>query len=227
MQLKLQPKLHGDCENPCFRDVFGKDPDYEGVFVSRSSIFKDERGTISDVVPLKIGVVRKQWYEHNPVYYCQISVRCRKCDKCARHKRNLWAARARVEIAKSVRTWLLTLTLGFHARLSFGDDPKLFKREIRLMLGRIRKDLGYSSFRYLVAFERHKDGVLHAHLLLHDLHGFLPKRAIQRQWPHGHTNCKLADDKAPAYVAKYICKDMTIIGRIPASKGYGQPAPLV
>lgn len=225
MQLKLRPQLHGDCMEPQYRDIYARDKYYTGDYCARSLIFTDERGTISDVVPLKIGVTVRPWYEYHPVHAVTISVQCRKCDNCRRRKRKQWLARARVELHNATRSWMLTLTLGFHARLEFGQDIKRFKREIRLMLVRMTKE-GH-RFRHIVCFERHKDDTLHAHLLIHDLHGFIPKRAIQRQWPHGFTNCKLADDSAPEYVAKYITKDMSLNGRIPVSKHYGQSTPLI
>nr|DAJ63880.1 MAG TPA: Replication associated protein [Bacteriophage sp.] len=101
-----------------------------------------------------------------------------------------------------------------HAQLS---------RQITLMFKRWRKS-GH-QFRYLVVLEMHISGVIHYHVLLHEVDADKPMRHrhLSTGWPLGFTKWKLADSGAAWYVAKYLTK--TLLARVRASQGYGGEIP--
>jgi len=159
-----------------------------------------------------------------------LKVRCKKCEPCLTARRNMWAARAMTEMGKSTRTWFCTYTLGFHARLELeklgeGERQSLFTRWHQLYNKSLRKELSKADkpLRFLRVFEHHKDGVLHAHTLVHDLTGFITKRALQKHWRRGFSTVKLAKKQHAFYISKYIGKEMS--GRIGSSQFYGEQPP--
>lgn len=100
--------------------------------------------------------------------------------------------------------------------------------EVQRYWKRLRK-AGH-RFSYLVVFERHKTGLPHAHFLLHEKEAVITKRALQAQWPFGHTNVSIvggksarvaASEKAAWYVVKYLSKSYQ--SRQKASLRYGKP----
>lgn len=87
--------------------------------------------------------------------------------------------------------------------------------EVQKFWKRLRK-AGH-RFKYFLVFERHKSGEVHMHFLLHELEGRITKRAIQAQWPWGHSNVSIvggrskeaaAPNKAAWYVVKYLSKSV-------------------
>jgi len=175
-----------------------------------------------------------------------IGVACRKCDGCLRHRARLWTARAVDEITMSDRTWFGTLTVRPSERFRLGliaekrflrassenlnevSDADRYRylcailgEECTKWLKRVRKQSG-TCCRYLLVFERHKDGFPHCHLLLHEQGAPITKSVIRMQWHLGFTQVKLVDDgpSAAFYVAKYLAKEAT--GRLRASQRYGQ-----
>lgn len=182
-----------------------------------------------------------------------LTVRCRKCAWCLGRRRNLWAFRGQVEIASAPRTWFGTLTMGptehalmryrassrlwrggtdielLSAREQFEELCKEFGVEVTLWLKRIRKKLK-GKLRYLLVFERHKSGLPHAHILVHDIDESNPVRhaALTAEWKLGFTKFKLCEAigetaKAAWYVAKYLSKSCE--SRVRASLRYGQVQP--
>ena len=178
-----------------------------------------------------------------------LTVRCRKCAWCLGRRRNLWAFRGQVEIAAAPRTWFGTLTMGptehslmryrassrlwrggtdlelLSAREQFEELCKEFGVEVTLWLKRIRKKLK-GKLRYLLVFERHKSGLPHAHILVHDMDESNPVRhaALTAEWKLGFTKFKLCETlKTAWYVAKYLSKSCE--SRVRASLRYGQVQP--
>lgn len=173
--------------------------------------------------------------------------RCRKCPPCLGRRRNLWAARARDEVALSTRTWFATLTLApaahwmlecrASARLTesgvdlrklpaaerFAEVVKEYAEELTRFMKRVRKNSG-ARLRYLLVAEPHKSGRPHFHALIHELGTDVPIRhaVLRSAWNLGFTKFKLVerDVKACWYVAKYLSK--TVAARVRASLGYGR-----
>lgn len=189
--------------------------------------------------------VRGQGLPHSLI----LTVRCRKCAWCLGRRRNLWAFRGQVEIAASPRTWFGTLTMGptehalmryrassrlwrggtdielLSAREQFEELCKEFGSEVTLWLKRLRKKIK-GKLRYLLVFERHKSGLPHAHILLHDMDAEHPIRhaALTAEWKMGFTKFKLCEAlKTAWYVAKYLSKSAE--ARVRASLGYGKVQP--
>lgn len=80
-----------------------------------------------------------------------------------------------------------------------------------------------ADFRYLLVFEKHKDGEPHMHALIHETSEDNPvrKRLLKHEWKVGFTKFNVVpDDNSVAYyVAKYLSKDAS--ARVRASQGYG------
>lgn len=85
--------------------------------------------------------------------------RCRRCENCLRHRRNLWAMRSATEIALAPRTWFVTLTISpsnrYLLRLRRPDWEDEFEAihkgasgELTLFLKRVRQ-------RYARAIAKH------------------------------------------------------------------------
>lgn len=176
--------------------------------------------------------------------------RCRKCEPCLENKEAMWTARALQEMRLVQRTWFGTLTISPAKRYLFklkaeannGDwsllsEEQRFKevvdeinKELTLWLKRMRKD--GRKFRYLVVYEKHKDGEPHIHMLLHEaIEGQINRRylnpdpgdeEIQRvqPWPHGHVKWTLAKKDKAYYCTKYVSKEMAT--RVRASIRYGR-----
>lgn len=221
LRLALNPYLSGSCSSPVVREVHARDAHYTGEWVTTSGCVELPNDEFR-LEQWQDFVVTKSPFWGGRILHADIYVRCRKCNECADHKRRVWQARALFEFANCERTWFLTCTMAFHARLeadTSGDPVKWIRREAQLFMKRIRKNTGL-HIRYLCAVERHKDGTPHLHFLIHDMTGFLVKRAIQSEWRHGFSNCKLAEKDNVFYVTKYIVKDLQG-GRIPCSLRYG------
>ena len=195
--------------------------------------------------------VDRPYHMHDKgVQYVEILTRCRNCEPCRKVRRNLWSYRASAETQAWPRTWFGTLTLRPEAHWRFltearakgdagGTDidtevspEEAFRRyearvwrEVDLMLKRIRQarvDAGEGNIRYLCVTERHKSGVAHYHLLVHQV-GEMPLKhtALEGGWPHGFTKWRLVKHMAEArYVAKYLAKDA--VARVRASQSYGE-----
>lgn len=185
---------------------------------------------------------------HGRRMYLDIHTRCRKCDRCRKHKARLWRIRALSEYRRAYRTWFGTWTLSpadlftfkcraiakckrkgqTWERLSENDRFAATHKEISvaitLALKRFRKRVGLTrdSFSYLIVAEAHKSGEPHYHCLFHECN--LSKRILYADlrtfWPHGFSRWKLnADTQNPAYLCKYLAKDVR--ARVRASTAYG------
>lgn len=180
----------------------------------------------------------------------ELDLRCRHCGPCLRARAILWRNRARAEIAASVRTWFGTLTLKPDEHLRAGyraaertrtrrcedfeilsEDEQFAARhaaigpELTKYLKRLRKSSG-ASMRYLLVVEPHQNRLPHYHMLIHELSDVPVKHALlTSNWTLGFTKWKLVnDDKAAAYVAKYLAKSAA--ARVRASARYGSPEPI-
>lgn len=179
-----------------------------------------------------------------------LMVPCRKCDRCLRVRRWEWHHRAMAELCASPRSWFGTLTLRPGARLWFlnqarlgciqqGEDYETYTaeqqfgklcrcvgKELNLWLARVRKH-ARAPFRYLLVFERHKDGHPHMHCLLHEtVDGSTSERMLRTSWRGGHSKFVVIDNNQPAtagYVAKYLAKSN--LARVRASLRYGKNTP--
>lgn len=117
-----------------------------------------------------------------------------------------------------------------------GELLKELGSEVTRWLKRVRKQSG-APLRYFLVVERHKSaeavmaagkvpgenaGRIHFHILVHETDESRPVRheVLAKQWRLGFTKFNLVkDDKAAAYVAKYLSK--TLAARVRASRGYG------
>lgn len=213
--------IHGDCQNR-FTQTFKAAP------------FLDPWGRKS-----------KRTY----AMYLDIHTRCRKCEKCLRHRAFLWRVRCLSEYQGAHRTWFGTLTLTaerqFHYRLRarqragrekivFEQLPtdKQFKRtvaeisaELTKGLKRFRRATGHThaTFKYIIVAEAHKSGNPHFHFLFHERNANKPIRYADLKrtvWREGFSNFKLVKSTDnPAYLCKYLSK--SLLARVRASQRYG------
>ena len=172
-----------------------------------------------------------------------METRCRRCPACLAQRAREWTARAIHEVAGSSRTWFGTLTLGpqvqmanaMRARIRHPDFSSVSEERrfgylvqaagplITKWLKRVRKETG-SRIRYVVVAERHKSGLPHFHILVHECDMATPvrKAVLERQWFHGFSRWKLADKWSARYVCKYLAKEAA--SRVRASFRYGSAA---
>lgn len=198
--------LSGDCESPVYRQVVST-PAGRGEIVLGQGL-------------------NRIWLDRY--------MRCRKCRSCRKQRQRMWVSRILTETEQANRTWFGTLTLRpeehYRARCmaqSAGGATSSPEAEISkwitLYFKRLRK-AGY-SLRYIVVMERHKSGLPHWHLLVHEvLLKEVPKRVLQAEWPYGFTVFRLVAEPrgAARYVAKYLLKEDTAVARVRASVRYGQ-----
>jgi len=183
--------------------------------------------------------------------WVDLEVRCRRCSACLAQRRRQWAARVRTELsghmAIGARTWFGTLTLSpeqqflalVSARKQYTDSGKdldkdlsddqqfiarhrTISRWLTLYLKRVRKQAGV-PFRYLLVCEKHKSGLPHYHILIHEdsISRQIPKRILGEQWIHGFSRWKLVDDmRQGTYLCKYLAKSPE--ARVRASGQYGR-----
>jgi len=188
-------------------------------------------------------------YRTNGFRRMVLTTRCRKCPRCLRLRSLEWSTRAVSEMRSASRTWFCTFTLSpqehyaclmrAYQRLRKASvDPheldaiREFRersREVGVLLTRaikrLRKNTG-SKMRYLAVTERHKSGLPHLHLLIHEQGEAITYREIVGEWPHGFPTVKLVkgDDyeRSARYVTKYVAKNA--LTRIRGSLGYGSTA---
>ena len=131
----------------------------------------------------------------------ELQVRCRRCPGCLRSRQYLWCLRAQLETFNSAKTLFFTGT--FRAQ---PHDRTVASEEVTRYLYRLRSRLPY-RIRYFVAFERHKSGAWHVHLLVHGPPE-MTTRDIRRSWQAGYSSAAVCDVGASAYVTKYATKDL-------------------
>lgn len=183
-------------------------------------------------------------FRHKPgpsrILVLENTVPCRKCGPCLARRARIWTRRAMAEVAASTRTWFATLTLSpqeqmtnvmrarqqnpGYAELSeigkFKAQVAAFGPTVQRYLKRVRKQSG-ARFRYMIVAERHKSGLPHFHMLLHEVSMDQPvrKEILRSQWVHGFSRWKLADKFSARYACKYLSKEAS--ARVRASRFYG------
>lgn len=181
--------------------------------------------------------------------FAELTVPCRKCANCLRRKAYHWRLRALAEYHSAQRTWLATFTVSptslvfllSRARVRLGragtDYEALTEREqfleleregfaeVQKWLKRLRKNVPGSAIRYLLVTERHKSGLPHWHMLLHEGAKRLSyDRVLKGSWSLGFDSYKLVKgSQAAGYVTKYLSK--SIEARVRASSRYGGAQP--
>ena len=204
-------------------------------------LFGPRKQAKSDIVTIVGGKTRT-------TLYLDITVRCRKCERCLAMRGNQWRARAMVEVADAARNWFGTITLRPEAhhhfwmkavqratRRGFDLEAQTFAEqfqarhyaisgELTKWLKRVRKNSG-ARFRYLLVAEHHKTGLPHYHVLLHETEAEpIRKAVLDASWPFGFSKWRLIPEedhrRRAAYVCKYLTK--TNAARVRASVGYGK-----
>lgn len=176
---------------------------------------------------------------------------CRRCAKCLWLKSEQWTDRAMTELALWPRSWFVTLTLdpawqhrSFMAEMADKNsrgwrdsDFDLSKAEWNLRavgaaklltkyLKNVRKPHSGEAaidLRYLCSIERHKSGLPHLHLLMHEAGGKLTYRRILDRWKYGRikkANLVSDHDEAAWYVCKYV--SLNEATRVRCSLRYGR-----
>lgn len=213
-------KLAGDCINPKYIEIVGRD---EPPSMSAKMV----------VVTSKNATAVQEYF-----------VRCRKCMNCRRAKMKLWQARAIEESTRSLFNWFITLTFApkwrteVEYKASLALERRGYKQpytnkvwcdqlarvagcEVTKFLKRVRKNNPSTYIRYILVTEFHKDGFPHFHMIIHENKGHITKENIQGQWTVGFSNCKSMNDlKRIFYITKYVGKDLTT--RVRASINYGR-----
>lgn len=178
-----------------------------------------------------------------------MTVRCRKCDKCRQLRRLVWTNRAKHEVQTSHRTWFGTLTLRpeehyrFLCRARAKADARIenfdglpywqqfslrhaaINPELTKYLKRIREQSN-APLRYLLVAEAHKSGAPHYHMLVHEVDPDRPIRhsVLSAQWGLGFSQWKLVSDtRSATYLCKYLSKSNA--ARVRASLRYGRNDP--
>lgn len=198
------------------------------------------------------GEMRKSKWAHKPgsLSVHLTGLPCRKCTRCLYVRASMWRDRIFDEIHRYERTWFVTLTLNpAWQQKVFMDEMKIrnssgwldtdFDQQgsewalrssgasklVTNWLKRVRKpQKGEEAvgLRYVAVTERHKTGLPHLHLLMHEVSGNLTYRRICDRWTHGFADASLVRDpkKAGWYVAKYVTKDS--LTRMRSSQHYGK-----
>jgi hypothetical protein len=177
--------------------------------------------------------------------FVTLTVRCRKCEKCLSARAARWRYRVKHEHSKAVRSWFSTLTLrpdvhehiANQCRLHFirnGLDfdmlpekdqwkelVKAHGRLTTLFYKRVRK--AGARIRYCQVAEKHKSGLLHWHVIIHEPSPDHPAlhAVLKKAWEWGFSDFKLADN---SHEVTYICKYLTksVLAKVRASTDYGK-----
>lgn len=220
-----------------------------GEFVSLTQYRWDLAGNCTAPVPVLMeGRADTRKGERGLPLDLQLETRCRRCRNCLRYRAWVWRERCQVEVHAAFRTWFGTLTLRpeehYRAELvaaarlrargvtfenlspseQFSERHATITQEVTRWLKRIRKVSG-AKLRFCLVAEEHKSGLPHYHILIHEVRFDQPvtKRQLQEQWRLGFTQFKLVqDDRAAAYVTKYLTK--SVQARVRASLHYGKDA---
>ena len=132
----------------------------------------------------------------------------KKCKACANFRRMKWIYRLEQENSVNERTWFLTLTSSTTMNHDeWRNSWQTFMRTVRKSLNATNVDTTSLQLRYFAVQELGKKNSrrhLHALIFCSDTVG---RRAFERHWKHGFSNCKLVEPNHIRYVAKYIGKD--------------------
>lgn len=218
--------VHGDCEFPEHIEVVGR-PRTHGGDPFRADKFFSFVGRSATVI-------------------VRLSTRCRKCHHCRRHRTSQWRYRILTEYKRAARTWVGTLTLSperqyyslvearaealargvpwqsLSAEERFQRHALFQLKEVTRYVKRFRKECKV-PFRYFVVTERHKSGLPHFHMLVHETTlRPIKHKTLSDQWNWGFERWRLADEnpRSVTYVAKYLTKDM--LSRVRSSQHYGK-----
>lgn len=188
------------------------------------------------------------------VVHVDIATRCRRCKNCKGLRKWEWNHRMTEELRGAVRSWYGTLTLRpdvqyrvlVQARQHYWKrgvkwedltDDEQFRahasfalKEVTKYIKRFRKAAygpkGKAPFRWVCVTERHKSGLPHFHMLVHERElRPIPHRILSSSWGLGFEKWRLVKlDENPKLVAGYLCaylqKDFAT--RIRASEKYGE-----
>jgi len=219
----LQWDISGKCHQPYWTEIVARPPPDDGRyfrFVGKAMTMRIDLGTP-----------------------------CRKCEACRKARSFLWRIRATEELQRAARTWFGTLTMDpeshyrmmasarytAHTRgVRWADltDDERFRRvadtslkEVTKYVKRIRKQSGV-PLRTLCVTEKHKSGLPHFHMLVHEVElKPVTHKILSTQWSFGFERWRLVDfDTDPKKSARYICKYLTKDAqtRIRASLHYGK-----
>lgn len=249
--VRVSPKridwdISGRCQAPVGRDLTLKAGVEQRRIVGMTSWvnYKKQSGVVHTTRPPRSKVL--------PLgFTVSLTVKCRQCEVCRKHRAMEWAIRAKRETMASPRTWFCTFTLhpdeqyrllcrararqnrqGIdYDRLPIAEQFRLRVTAaaplITLYLKRVRKESG-ALLRYLWVSEAHKSGHPHFHALIHEVSpdSVVTHACLTRQWPHGFTQVKLVReiDKA-TYLTKYLSKESA--SRVRSSLDYGQPTSVI
>lgn len=233
--------ISGSCTDPYWTTYQGR-PEVN-VVNRRSEWDESTRNTHFEYVPGKRGTI-----------YVDIGTRCRRCDKCRQYRRWLWQFRMTEELRRAVRSWYGTLTLrpdvqyrvltetrqylrGRGVRWEDLSEDEFFRahagfalKEVTKYIKRFRKQAygpkGKAPFKWVCVTERHKSGLPHFHMLVHEVEMRpIPHRILSGSWGQGFEKWRLVKlDENPKIVAGYLCaylqKDFST--RIRNSEKYGE-----
>lgn len=186
--------------------------------------------------------------------YIDIATRCRRCEQCRRYRSWEWNHRMTEELRQAVRTWYGTLTLRpveqyrvlVNARRyteargvdweTLSEDERFRVRarfalnEVTKYIKRFRKQAygakGKAPFRWVCVTERHKSGLPHFHMLVHEIeYRPITHKILSQAWGLGFERWRLVQlDERPQDVAWYLCAYLTkdFSTRIRNSEKYGE-----
>lgn len=223
--------MSGDCSDTYWRTFVGRPRSGPAFRQDRYHVFNGGKSTI----------------------HVDLGTRCRKCRNCLKFRRLRWRYRIREEIRRAARNWWGTLTLAPHNHYRMMvearrhaehtsvawetlSDAERFARvrdtslkEVTKYLKRVRKAAKH-SFRYVLVTERHKSGLPHFHLIIHESElRPITHKVLSGQWNGKNFNLGFEkwrlipfddEERAVGYVAKYISEELA--SRVRASQRYGE-----
>lgn len=135
-----------------------------------------------------------------------LPVGCGQCIPCRINRRRVWASRQVLESRCHDANTFLTLT---YDEENMPEDGSLDPLHLRYFFDRLRKRLGYSSFRYLAVGE-YGDQTWRPHYHV-NLFGIGPELAevYQETWARGFTYAGDFNWNTATYVSGYVVKKMT------------------
>lgn len=192
-----------------------------------------------------------KWFSYVPgkamFMSLDIFTRCRKCEKCRKARSYEWRCRVRNEVARAGRSWFGTLTMTpevqyrmlslarAHAAsrsIPWNDESPEYRfrmladtslKEVTKYVKRIRHHARV-PIRTLCVTEKHKSGLPHFHMLVHEVElKPVTHRILSTQWNLGFEKWRLVPFDRPKD-AEYLCKYLTKSAetRIRASVNYGK-----
>lgn len=140
--------------------------------------------------------------------------RCGYCEACRLTYRQTWSARIQLEASLHAHSSFLTLT---YDEFNLPDPPQLVPKDLQLFLKRLRSFID-GKIRFFGVGEYGSRSLRpHYHLVIFGADCLIVEAAAQKAWQKGFVSASELTPGRAAYVAKYVCKDVSGDDQIPDS----------